>query len=183
LDNLANLYRAMGRYAEAEKLAIQALEIQVKAVGRDHPMVANSLNNLAEIQSSLGRNREAEVTFRRALAIERKTLGPDDLVLSKTLSDLGYVYYTLGRYVEAEPFFRRAVAIREKASGNQGFSGHPYARSSVVRKQRNMRQGTLSCSCSQSRRMPAAMTLVIVSPSGWTHWTVLAFCSRAFSSA
>ncbi len=49
LNNLAGLYRAQGKYAEAEPLLKRSLAISEKALGPEHPDVATSLNNLAEI--------------------------------------------------------------------------------------------------------------------------------------
>ena len=49
LNNLAELYRYQGRYAEAEPLYKRSLAIREKALGPDHPDVAISLNNLASL--------------------------------------------------------------------------------------------------------------------------------------
>ena len=49
LNNLAGLYHAQGRYADAEPLYKRALAICEKALGPDHPDVALSLNNLAAL--------------------------------------------------------------------------------------------------------------------------------------
>ena len=49
LNNLARLYRARGKYAEAEPLYKRALAINEKALGSDHPDLATTLNNLAEL--------------------------------------------------------------------------------------------------------------------------------------
>ncbi len=49
LTDLALLYRAQGKYAEAEPLYKRALAIKEKALGPEHPRVAISLNNLAEL--------------------------------------------------------------------------------------------------------------------------------------
>lgn len=48
LNNLAELYRAQGKEAEAEALRVEALAIWVKALGPEHPKVAIALNNLAQ---------------------------------------------------------------------------------------------------------------------------------------
>ena len=48
LNNLAVLYSAQGKYAEAEPLYKRSLAIHEKALGPDHPDVAISLNNLAD---------------------------------------------------------------------------------------------------------------------------------------
>ena len=37
LNNLANLYYAMGRYSDAEPLYLRALEIWTKSLGENHP--------------------------------------------------------------------------------------------------------------------------------------------------
>jgi hypothetical protein len=48
LNNLAELYRAQGKEAEAEPLRVEALAIWVKALGPEHPKIAIALNNLAQ---------------------------------------------------------------------------------------------------------------------------------------
>ena len=52
LNNLAALYEAQGRYADAEPLYKRSLAICEKALGPDHPDVAMSLNNLAVLYAS-----------------------------------------------------------------------------------------------------------------------------------
>ncbi len=47
LNNLAELYHAQGRYADAEPIFRRSLAIKEKVLGPEHPGVANSLNNLA----------------------------------------------------------------------------------------------------------------------------------------
>jgi len=55
LNNLAGLYWATGRYAEAEPLYVRALQIAEKDLGKDHLEVARSLNNLAVLYRETGR--------------------------------------------------------------------------------------------------------------------------------
>jgi tetratricopeptide (TPR) repeat protein len=62
------LYRA-GRYSDAIQIAQRVLAIFKKALGRDHPDVAQSLNNLAELYRFQGRYADAEPLYRRSLAI------------------------------------------------------------------------------------------------------------------
>ena len=77
LNNLAMLYRAQRRYAEAEPLQKRALAISEKALGPEHPAVGTSLNNLALLYKAQGRYAEAEPLQKRALAIREKALGID----------------------------------------------------------------------------------------------------------
>ncbi len=77
LNNLAELYRAMGRYEEAEPLYKQSLEITRTALGEDHPDFAISLWSMATLQTSLKRFSEAEPMHKRSLLILRRALGED----------------------------------------------------------------------------------------------------------
>jgi len=58
-------------------LSQRSLAILEKALGKDHPQVAASLNNLAELYSAKGQYAEAEPLSQRSLAILEKALGKD----------------------------------------------------------------------------------------------------------
>jgi tetratricopeptide (TPR) repeat protein len=72
LNSLAELYRAQGRYADAEPLFTRSLAIFEKALGPNHPFVGTSLNSLAALYQAQGRTAEAEPLYMRALAIAEK---------------------------------------------------------------------------------------------------------------
>ena len=55
----------------------RSLAIREKALGPDHPDVAQSLNNLAVLYRDQGRYADAEPLYKRSLAINEKALGPD----------------------------------------------------------------------------------------------------------
>ncbi len=59
LQNLALLYAAQGRHAEAEPLYQRSLAIREAALGPEHPDVATGLNNLAELYRDQGNYGEA----------------------------------------------------------------------------------------------------------------------------
>jgi tetratricopeptide (TPR) repeat protein len=67
LHNLAELYAAMGRHAEAEPLYLRAREIRRVALGEQHPHYADSLHNLVELYAAMGRHAEAERLVREGL--------------------------------------------------------------------------------------------------------------------
>ncbi len=72
LNNLALLYQAQGRYAEAEPLYKRSLAILEKALGAEHPDVAQSLENYAVLLRKTGRDIEAAKLEARAKAIRAK---------------------------------------------------------------------------------------------------------------
>jgi tetratricopeptide (TPR) repeat protein len=72
LNNLAWLYKAQGKYAEAEPLYNRALAIVEKALGPEHPNVAQSLENYAGLLRETGRVSKADLLEIRAKAIRAK---------------------------------------------------------------------------------------------------------------
>ena len=117
MNNLAGLFKAQDRYADAEPLYKRALAIYEEAFGPDHPNVAGSQNNLATLYDDQGRYAEAERLYKRSLAIREKTLGPDHPDVALSLNNLGHLYITQGRHAEAEPIYKRTLTIREKSLG------------------------------------------------------------------
>ena len=102
------------KYLEAISLVKQALAIQEKALEREHPDVATSLNALAFLQHAAGNYADAETLYKQSLAIRKKSLGLDHPDVADSLNNLAMSYRIQGRYGEAEPLFQNALAIREK---------------------------------------------------------------------
>ena len=110
LNNLANLYQAQGRYADAETLYKQSLAIGEKVFGPDHPDVARSLNNLAAVYHDQSRYADAEPLFKRSLAIREKALGPDHPDVAFSLNNLADLYRAQTRYADALPIVQRTIS-------------------------------------------------------------------------
>ncbi|WP_417914681.1 tetratricopeptide repeat protein [Candidatus Electronema sp. JM] len=117
LNELALVYDAQGRYAEAEPLYKRALAIREQKLGKDHPDVADTLNNLAWLYYRQARYAEAEPLSKRALEIREQKLGKDHSDVASTLNNLAALYESNDRYAEAEPLYKRALAIREQKLG------------------------------------------------------------------
>ena len=110
-----------GQVQEAEGLYKRALAISEKALGANHPAVAQTLNNLACVYGDQGKYSEAEGLYKRALAIREQALGANHPDVAHTLNNLALVYRAQGKYSEAEGLYKRALAIREQALG----ANHP----------------------------------------------------------
>ncbi|MEO0532890.1 MAG: tetratricopeptide repeat protein, partial [Cyanobacteria bacterium P01_A01_bin.123] len=113
LNNLAGLYRSMGRYGETEPLYVRALEIREAQLGAEHPDTGTSLNNLAELYRSMGRYGEAEPLYVRSLEIIEAQLGAEHPDTGTSLNNLAELYRSMGRYGEAEPLYVRSLEIIE----------------------------------------------------------------------
>jgi tetratricopeptide (TPR) repeat protein len=110
LNDLANAYRVLGKYSEAEGLFKRALVIREKTLGADHPVVADTLNDLANVYLGQGKYSEAEGLYKRTLAIREQTNGEGHPLVGQALNSLALVYLAQAKYTEAAGLFERALA-------------------------------------------------------------------------
>ena len=113
LNNLAGLYRAMGRHTEAEPLYKQAMEIKRTALGEQHPGFAVSLNNLALLYNDMGRHTDAEPLYKQAMAICRTALGEQHPHYAVVLRGLAGLYDKMGRDADAAELKRQLDSLSE----------------------------------------------------------------------
>ena len=118
LSYLGLLYELQGRYAEAEPILLQALDILQRQLGDDHPNVATSLSNLAGLYELQGRHAEAEPLLLQALDISQRQLGDDHPNVAQSLNNLAHLYQSQGRYAEAEPLYIQALDIWQRQLGD-----------------------------------------------------------------
>lgn len=122
----ARLYQ-QGRFAEATKAALLALQQAERAGGLDHPAVATSLGNLGALHLAQGHYAEAESPLVRALAMTERVLGPNHRDTATCLNNLAGLYQAQGSYAKAEPLYLRALGIGERALG----TNHPQTAKSL----------------------------------------------------
>ena len=117
LNNLANVQLSAGAYPEARALYDRSLAIWERALGPNHPVVANTLINLANVQLAAGAGPQARALCERTLAIQEQALGPDHPDVANTLTNLANVQLAAGAHPEARALYERALVISEKALG------------------------------------------------------------------
>lgn len=117
LNNLSEVYRLQGQLDEAWHQAVKALWTRRRAVGRKHPLVAQSWSNLATIRFDASRFKASESLFKRALAIRQAYSETHPALHAATLRCLAEVVLAAGRTYEAETIYRQAANIYEKAFG------------------------------------------------------------------
>ncbi len=116
-SQLGEAMRHLGNLSQAEKYIREALAMQRKLLGNEHPDVAASLENLARVLSSQDRLEEAEAKYLEALTLERKLLGDEHATVTATLGNLALVLQREGKLDQAEVFFREAVSHYPPAEG------------------------------------------------------------------
>lgn len=117
LNNLAELYRRMGRLDEAEPLFIQALAIDEARLGVDDPGLATTLNNLALLYRAQERNDEAERHLKRSLNLLEDALGHRHPHVASSLNNLAMLYQATGHPERARPLLERAALVSRDMLG------------------------------------------------------------------
>jgi len=116
-NDLAAAALRQNRLADAELLALQALETAKRLLPPAHPVRAAALNNLAQSCRFQGRFLEAEKYYREAISILEDSLGRQHPETAKALTNLAAFYHQRGRETGAEDLYRRVTGIFESAYG------------------------------------------------------------------
>lgn len=120
IDNLARVYCAQNKHAEAEPLYLRALGLLEAKYGPEHTSIASRLIALSEFYYYQPERRtEVEPLMTRALMIQEKLLGADSPELAFTLIQLGYWHGLSKKDSEAESLLTRALAIQQKVYGKE----------------------------------------------------------------
>ena len=127
LDDLAEVYRAQGKFAEAAPLYERSMAIREKAVGPEHSDLVGTLNGLADLYRAQGKFAEAEPLYRRALTILEQKHGRGHPEVGASLESLADLYQAEGKFAEAEPLYRRSLAVWERVLGRE----HPHVATSL----------------------------------------------------
>ncbi len=97
---------ARGRYAEAEKLLREAIDLRRNDLGGDHLGALVFIHLLGEIHCRQDRPAEAERLFREVLATRRCVLGESHPDTLRSKRELGLLLESQGKSEEAELFLR-----------------------------------------------------------------------------
>jgi CHAT domain-containing protein/tetratricopeptide (TPR) repeat protein len=120
INHHAILLHEATRYAEAEPLFREALEITRRLVGTDHPATAAVCGNLAMTLDKLDRFTEARARYDEAVAIDTRLWGNDHPSTAVAYSNLATHLDRQARYAESEPLLRRVLDIMCRAEGTEG---------------------------------------------------------------
>jgi len=100
--NLAFLFNAQGKLAEAEPHLREALEVRRAKLGDEHPDTLSSLNNLAGHLYVRGEHYEAGSLLREVLAGRHAKLGEEHPDTLFSINSLACVLQAQGKLSEAE---------------------------------------------------------------------------------
>jgi tetratricopeptide (TPR) repeat protein len=117
LTNRGLIFDAQGKFAEALAAHREALAIQTRLLGTEHPAVATTLSNVAGSLQFLGKTDEALVAHRESLRVREATLGPDHPWVAHSLNNIGSTHMARSEHALALAPLQRAHAILLAAFG------------------------------------------------------------------
>jgi tetratricopeptide (TPR) repeat protein len=107
LNKLAVLYHSQAKYAAAEKLYRQALQLTESAAGDKRREMSSILHNLANLYRDQQRYMDAEPLYLKSLTLAEKALGKNHPKVWVRLNNLADVYRAQGRESEVKPLLMR----------------------------------------------------------------------------
>jgi DNA-binding SARP family transcriptional activator len=113
LNNLAEVYLALGKYGDAEPLFQRLIKSYEEFAPADARLV-RALQRMGLIKFVAGEHDKTERLYRRALEITEKAYAPDDPKVASAASYLAEYYQAVGNFKKAEPLYQRIFAITEK---------------------------------------------------------------------
>ena len=113
-NNLAMIYKGLGRFALAEQHYLKALELLEARRGRDSEDVGSIYNNLGSLYYTAGFAGQAREMFTEALEIRARLLGPDHPDVAQSHSNLATACHELQDDPAALGHFEQGLLILEK---------------------------------------------------------------------
>jgi tetratricopeptide (TPR) repeat protein len=115
LANLANVYRALGKFDRAELFYARVAFLMEEALGPSDVLVGAALADTAEAVASQGQYGRAKNLYQRAFLIYQASLGMEDPRTIRLFNDFAELGVKLNRRDEAEAPWARASPIRPGA--------------------------------------------------------------------
>ncbi len=121
LKALADRYRGLGRDADSEAAAREALTLLEAAVGEDHPNTAMARHTLGQTLGVRGQFAEAAPLLERSLRAFERDIGPGHPFTLSMRGNLGIALLRAGNPARAAELFRELISAQASANG----AGHP----------------------------------------------------------
>lgn len=100
---IGQAYAALGKYAEAEPLLADAVNLRLRTVGSGDQRTLAAMNKLAHLMNAEARFEEAERWYLLAQEGHVRLYGENSPEELENRGNLGYLYWRTRRFAEAEP--------------------------------------------------------------------------------
>jgi CHAT domain-containing protein/tetratricopeptide (TPR) repeat protein len=118
LNIIADQYNRMGKFAKAEELYLEALDIRKKSVGEEHLDYATSLSLLAGHYNKIGKYDKAESIFIKSLNITKRIVGEENMIYIRSLNNLAKIYNNLKDYSRSANIYNKVILLTKNILGD-----------------------------------------------------------------
>ncbi|MBX7209977.1 MAG: tetratricopeptide repeat protein [Verrucomicrobiaceae bacterium] len=112
-NNLAMIYKGLGKYALSEQHYLRGLEILEQRHGHESEFTATLFNNLGSLYYAAGFPEQGREMLEEALEIRTRLLGPDHPDVAQTHSNLASTCHDLGNNDSALEHYELGLSILE----------------------------------------------------------------------
>ena len=119
MERLAMLYKAYGKYTDAEGVLLSVLADRRRLLGQQHADTLSCANKLAIVHNLLGKYRECEKLLEPLAGAFNETLGESSAETLTALASLGTAYQELGNFNRSEQVKRRVLQLYTASRGAQ----------------------------------------------------------------
>ncbi len=118
LNGQARSLSAQGKYAQAQTLHEQALEILRSELTDQHPDTARTYDDLASDLNAQGKYAQARPMFVKALEINLRFFADEHPNTAVSYSGMAANLNAMGKYAEAQPLYEKALEINRRLLGD-----------------------------------------------------------------
>jgi tetratricopeptide (TPR) repeat protein len=118
MHNLACSLRGQGKYAEAEQILREVLDVQRRVLGPEHPDTLHTMGNVGFSLGEQGKYADAEQMYRELLNVQRRVLRPMHPKTLATVSILASLDSIRSVSTSIWQFLARTL-IASRAAGSQ----------------------------------------------------------------
>ncbi|MEZ4454597.1 MAG: serine/threonine-protein kinase [Nannocystaceae bacterium] len=126
-SSLANLHYARGDLEASQRLFEEALAINQRSLGENHPILADNLTNLADVHYARGDFDRARALYEQSLALSAATLGAIHPNRAVALNNLGNLHLARGENEVARLRLQEALDVFTATLGHD----HPNLASTI----------------------------------------------------
>lgn len=109
MEGLAVFYERMGRYSDAEKLLLEALEVKKSIPGEADILVIETLNDLGVMYHRMGRHEDSGEMFERVVKRCEESIGTTHPFYATAKNNLGTLALAKGDLAKARGMFSDAL--------------------------------------------------------------------------
>ena len=120
-QTIANTYKDLSLYTEAQPHLQRAIELRTKFQGPEHPDTLNAIRDLAEVYVFEGKFAQAQALHTKVLEIRRRVLGERNPATLDSMINVSETYQREGKYAQAEPVATKALEISRGVLGNEHY--------------------------------------------------------------